>query len=545
MSKHYQVIIVGGGPVGVALSIELGLRGISVAVVEKYHEPQPIPKGQNLAQRTLEHFHFWGIEDELRAARTMPRGFPIGGMTAYGTLISDYSFPWLNRGLVKDFYFTANERLPQYATERVLRQKMATLPTVDAYFGFSAETVTQTDSGVIVEAKNHRSKKGLRAGGWEEEEIRLSAEYVIGCDGSRSVVREQAGIEQTLSDHDKRMVLLVFRSAELHEHVAQHYPGKSFFKVLHPDYDGYWRFFGRVDPHSWFFHCPVPLDTTRENTDFEALLCEAAGVRFSAEIEHVGFWDLRFAVANTYRKGRIFIAGDACHSHPPYGGYGINMGFEDARNLGWKLAATLRGWGSETLLDSYSSERQPVFASLAEQFIARSIAVDGTFVSTFNPNIDKAAFETAWQQEQASASKDVDKYEPNYEGSPIVAGPQNGICSAIGQHQFAARAGHHLAPQLLSSGQSVFEQLGRGFTLLAFGVADEQVEAFAAAAHTLSLPLTIIRDNYADERLRYEAQLILVRPDHFVAWVGKSDTNLHSNSDEDHDSILANAIGGR
>lgn len=496
-----------------------------MAVVEKYHEPQPIPKGQNLSQRTLEHFYFWGIEDKLRAARTMPDDFPIGGMTAYGTLISDYAFPWLNRGLVRDYYFTANERLPQYATEGVLRQKMATLPTVDAYFGFAAESISQTDSGVTVVATEQ--------GG--ADELSLSAEYAVGCDGSRSVLREQAGIEQTLVDHDKRMVLLVFRASELHELIEERYPGKSFFKVLHPDYDGYWRFFGRVDPESWFFHCPVPAETTRENTDFRELLQEAAGARFTAEIKHVGFWDLRFAVAKTYRRGRLLIAGDAAHNHPPYGGYGINMGFEDARNLGWKLAATLQGWGSEMLLNSYSDERQPVFASLAEHFIARSIEVDRDFISAYNPAINRTEFEKAWQDEQAGASNDVDKFEPNYEGSQVVAGPSNGICSALGSHDFAARAGHHLAPQPLSTDQNVYEQLGEGFTLLAFDADDSQVATFEAAADELSIPLCVIRDSYTDERTRYEAQLVLVRPDQFVAWAGEVAENPSA--------ILRHAVG--
>ena len=527
MRIDYDVIIVGGGPVGVALSIELGMRGISVAVIEKYREPQPIPKGQNLTQRTLEHFYFWGIEDQLRAARTMPRDYPIGGMTCYGTLISDYAFAWLKRELVRPFYFTDNERLPQYATERVLREKMSTLSTVDAFFGFSAETVSQAETSATVIAKERNGKRLLE----------LSAEYLVGCDGSRSIVREQAGIAQTLSDHDKRMVLLVFRSAELHTQVAQRYPNKSFFKVLHPDYGGYWRFFGRVDPHSWFFHCPVPVGTTRSNTDFEALLQEAAGVRFSAEIEHVGFWDLRFAVADTYRNGRIFIAGDACHSHPPYGGYGINMGFEDARNLGWKLAATLQGWGNEALLDSYSGERQPIFATLAEQFIARSIEVDRKFVSTYNPVLDKPVFEKAWQSKQAGARDNVDKFEPNYEGSSIVAGNAGAVSSAVGQHQFAARPGHHLAPQPLSTGKNVFEALRNGFTLLAFDVPNATVAVFEKAAAQLQLPLTVVQDSYADERLQYDAQLLLVRPDHFVAWVSDAAMTLNPSA------ILSKAIG--
>lgn len=107
------VIVVGGGPVGLGLAIELGQRGIRSIVIERYPSPSPIPRGQNLTQRTMEHFHFWGAEEELRAARTIPKEYGIGGITAYGTLLGDYHYDWLQRELVRPFYFRDNERLPQ------------------------------------------------------------------------------------------------------------------------------------------------------------------------------------------------------------------------------------------------------------------------------------------------------------------------------------------------------------------------------------------------------------------------------------------------
>ena len=183
----------------------------------------------------------------------------------------------------------------------------------------------------------------------------------MGCDGSRSIVREQAGITQTLSDHDRLMVLLVFRSHELHRLLEQRYPGKSFYSVLHPDLEGYWKFFGRVDLGSDVVLPRAGARRGRPRTisTSAGYLHAAAGAEFDVEFEHIGFWELRFAIADTYRKGRIFIAGDAAHSHPPYGGYGVNLGLEDARNLGWKLAARLQGWAGANLLASYSAEAAP------------------------------------------------------------------------------------------------------------------------------------------------------------------------------------------
>ena len=508
MQHDAEVVVVGGGPVGMGLAIELGQRGIRTIVVERYPQPQPIPKGQNLTPRTMEHFHFWGVEKQLRAARTIPPEYGIGGLTAYGTLLGPHSYDWLQRDLVKPYYYTANERLPQYATEAVLRQRVAELPSVQTLYGWDAQAVAQDGDGVTVTI--------AQRGGDQKRTLRCA--YAVGSDGSRSVVREEAGISQTRTDHDRMMVLLVFRSQELHK-LLERYPGKSYYNVLQPELKGYWKFFGRVDLGStFFFHAPVPPGTTKDNFDFAAYLQEAVGAPFDVEFEHIGFWDLRFMLADSYRKGRVFIAGDAAHSHPPYGGYGVNSGLEDARNLGWKLAAVLRGWGGERLLDSYDAERRPVFASTIGDFIAKSIEVDRQFLDAFDPQRDAAGFTQAWQARAQGAVGEVHAFEPNYEGSTMVWGSEGRVSSAKGSHRFEARAGHHLAPATLGSGRNVYEELGAGYTLLAFSARADAVQAFRDAAAARGLPLTVVESATPGEAGRYEAKLVLVRPDQFVAW---------------------------
>jgi 2-polyprenyl-6-methoxyphenol hydroxylase-like FAD-dependent oxidoreductase len=510
VEKRHQVVIVGGGPVGVALAIDLGMRGISCALVESRTKGHLIPKGQNLTQRTLEHFYFFGIADELRAARLLPAGFPIGEITAYGDLTGQYWQAAAGREVVRPYYFQDNDRLPQYCMEAVLSAKLATLPNVDVRLGWSATAVSRDPGGVTVTIAEEGGAGSAV----------LAADYVVGCDGARSLVREQAGISRSGTVFDKLMVLMVFRSRELHARLKR-YPERSVYRVMHPDFEGYWQFFGRIDAgESFFFHAPVPRDTKRENFDFMGPLRRAAGFDFEVEFDYTGFWELRNEVAETYRKDRVLIAGDAAHTHPPYGGFGLNNGLEDAINLGWKLAATLQGWGGAGLLQSYSQERQPVFRDVAEDFIAKRIARDGEFFAKHNPARDCADFEQAWEARKTDLPNRAQSYEPHYEGSPIVAGPPGGVTSAHGHHSFAARAGHHLAPQVLSSGRNVFEELGRGFTLIALDAPKGDVEAFRQAAQSLGVPFTIIEDSYAGGREAYGCRLILVRPDQFIAWTG-------------------------
>ncbi len=530
MADRYQVVIVGGGPVGVALAVELGLRGITCALIERRLEPQQIPKGQNLTQRTLEHFYFWGIVDELRAARVMPNNYPIGGVTAYKHLMSEYWYVPPGREVVQSYYYEANDRLPQYRMEAVLRKKMSTLPSVAAFFGWTARQIEQDANGVrVVVAETRRDGEarydwggftGPDAPSSEAlgETLVLEADYVVGCDGSRSLAREQAGIRRGGSDFDQPMLLAVFKSKELHE-AFKRFPEVTTYRALDPELQGYWMFFGRVDVgEGWFFHAPVPVSATTDTYDFQALLNRAAGFEFNAEFEHVGFWDLKVAVAEDYQAGRVFIAGDAAHSHPPYGGFGLNNGLEDTVNLGWKLGAVLNGWGGKRLLASYSEERRPVFWETGEDFIAAGIRSDREFLERYDPERDLEEFERAWK-EMASRSR-IGLYEPHYEGSSVVWGPPGGVCSAHGRHTFVARPGHHLPPSVLSSGRGVQEELGADFTLLAFGDVDEAANAFEQAAQALFIPLKVTRDSFEDSRAEYGAQLVLVRPDQYVVWTG-------------------------
>ncbi len=539
--EDFDVAIVGGGPVGVALAVELGQRDISCVLVERHLTPQRIPKGQGLTNRTLEHFYFWHCVDELRAARVMPPGYPIGNVTTYGHLTSPYYHALGDRSPggrgvgVQPYYFQRNERLPQYCTEAVLRNRLEQLPSVTTLFGWTAERVEQSADGGRIRirpsdvdegpfyswAADTTQQRNQEAPARAGERV-LKSKYIVGCDGGKSLVRESMGIDRGGRNFDQRMVLAVFRSRELHE-FTNRFPPATTFRVMKPELKGYWQFFGRIDVgEGFFFHAPVPNDATPDNFDFLALLHDAAGFEFHADFDHIGFWDLRIMLASQYRVGRIFIAGDACHQHPPYGGFGLNTGLEDAANLGWKLGAALQGWGGEKLLNSYEEERQPIFRETGEIMIAGGIERDREWLERYNPEKDKAEFEQAWAEYGATFGVRREAYEPHYEGSSVVHGPPDAVCSIHGRLSFKAEPGHHLAPRELSTGRNVFEELSDGFTLLALEASDADVQSLEAAAQERKVPLKVIRDSFGDGREQYEARLVLVRPDQYVVWAGDS-----------------------
>lgn len=508
MSGRYEVLVVGAGPVGVALAIDLTERGVSCAVVERRTELSRIPKGQNLTQRTMEHFRFWGLAEKLRAARTMPPNHPIGTVVAYGDLMGDHWRAPAGREQVGAYFLERNERLPQYRTEEVLRGRLAELGP-DVYSGWTATAVEQDDDGVRVAIE--------RAG----ERQTLAAAYVVGCDGGRSIVAEQGGMERSGTDFDQVVALAVFRSPELNR-LLDRFPPRSTYRVMAPYLKGYWAFLGRVDAEeTFFFHAPLPEGATQADVDLKQMLHKAVGAEFPYDLDHLGFWDLRVQVAREYRSGRAFIAGDAAHTHPPYGGFGLNNGLEDAVNLSWKLAAVLQGWGGEGLLESYSPEREGVFRDIGQNIIAAQIERERAFVERWSPDRDGAEFEAAFAEVAGAGGEiAVHSYEPNYEGSAIVAGPPGAVISAHGEHSFRARAGHHLSPRQLSSGQNVLDALGQGFTLLAFDAPEAAVAAVEGAAAGIGMPLTVVTDTRADGREEYGAPLVLVRPDQHVAWAG-------------------------
>ncbi len=307
------------------------------------------------------------------------------------------------------------------------------------------------------------------------------ADYVVGCDGARSAVREQIGIARGGADFDQLMVLAVFRSRELHEGLKR-FPDRSTYHVLRPELKGYWQFFGRIDVgEGFFFHAPVPAGTTRENYDFLGLLHERRGLHVRVRIRPcrlLGFarrggrrLSRRPRLHRRRRRAQPSALWRLRPQQRPRGCRAISAG--SSRRV-------LQGWGGETLLQSYSDERRPIFKETGEDFIAGRIEADGEFLERYNPERDRAEFERAWKERAGGMGERMMSYEPNYEGSPVVAGPPGGKNTAHGTHSYAARAGHHLAPQPLSSGRECIRGIGTGLHPSGFRRRDAAVRGSGA-----------------------------------------------------------------
>lgn len=354
-----QVIVVGAGPVGLWLAAELRLQGVQVTVLEAREERDPHSKALTVHPRTLEVLAFRGLADPfLAAGRRIPNGH-------FGGLDERMDFA------VLDTPFPFTLALPQARTEELLEAHVLAAGA-RIRRGVRVTGLAQDEDGVTVETEGQDGSHALRA------------QWVVGCDGTRSTVRRAAGIDFPGTDATTWGWLGDVVLDAPPSGAALNAWGSDGGVMMVPLPGGVHRIVGS-DPASDGTEWPGEL--TLE--ELRAKVVRITGTDFGMHSPH---WLSRFGNATRqaarYRAGRVLVAGDAAHMHFPAGGVGLNVGVQDATNLGWKLAATVHGTAPDGLLDSYHDERHPVGADLltatrAQTALMRAYTPEVTALRTF------------------------------------------------------------------------------------------------------------------------------------------------------------------
>lgn len=514
-----SVVIVGAGPTGLALAIELGSRSIPCLVIERNVRAGWAPRAKTTHTRTREHLRRWGIADKLAAASPFGVDYPtnITFVTRLsGKLITRFEYGLQGSPEKDERYAEHSQWIPQYKLEAVLLDHARSLPSVTIAFGHEFLSFEQDAAGVRVHVRDVET--GV-------DEV-VAARYLVGADGARSKVRDEIGAKMEGIYGLSRNYNTIFRAPGL---AGKHPSGPAIM---------YWQINGEVpsligpmdEGDLWYFMpTGLPEGMTYKDDEIAEVIRISTGIDCDYEVLSSDEWVASRLIADRYSEGRAFLIGDACHLHPPFGGYGMNMGVADSVDLGWKLAAVLQGWGGEGLLDTYEEERRP-----AHQFVLDEAEKNHSMLPNhlFRPGIEEDSAEGEAIRREAGAliqaSKRNEFYSPGvmlgyrYEDSPIVVYDEAGEAFTWTRDYVPAAAPGCRAPHhWLADGRSLYDLFGAGFTLLVLGDVDgADIAAAVHEAEAAGVPLEIVTLASPELAIRYEARRALIRPDQHVAWRG-------------------------
>lgn len=521
MTQHIDtpVLIVGAGPVGMAMTIELGWRGIDCTLLEQTDGEIEHPRTGLVAVRTMEAFRRWGFAQEVRHC-----GFPddyqlsmVFCTSLNGLLLDRADYPSMADAPTPNGTPEKKQRCPQLWLHPILQKQVAAQPRVKLKLRHRLEGLSQTADGVIGRATDLTTGKA----------VEIHSQYLVACDGGGSPIREALGIPapgRTLS----YSVNIMLRAPGLSRHhkmgEAERYlfvgPEGTWANLTVVDGDELWRLTvlgseQKLDLATFDPHAHIRRAIGRDDVPFEVL--------------SVLPWRRTETLAERFREGRVLIAGDAAHTMSPTGGMGMNTGIQEVLDLGWKLEAVLRGWGGPRLLDSYEAERKPIAARnirfSSDNFRAWLDVPDTSAVCE-----DTSAGARA-RAEMGKRLKDSTRVEweslglqigYTYADSPIcVPDGSEPLPDDFSVYTPNARPGARAPHAWLNDGRSTLDLFGRGYTLLAFPRAvKHEIDIFKHALSARQVPFTVVGLSEPHIAEMYGQPLVLVRPDGHVAWRG-------------------------
>lgn len=513
---HTPVLIVGAGPVGLALAGELAWRGVACTLIEKTDGAITQPKMDLIGPRTMEFCRRWGIAEQVRNCPYNPDhpqdNVWLESLTGYE--FGREVFPPPRDAKPPAQSPVGRERCPQDMFDPILRRWVESMPAATLRYHTTLLSFVERPDGVTAVLRNEAG-----------EEETVEADFLVGADGGASTVRQVLGI--TTSGN----VALTYTT-----NVIFHCPGfwqlhdkKKGYRFIFIGPDGTWSTLVAIDGYDRY-RFSIIGDATRRTLsedDVRQAIVRAMGKDFEFEIQSIVPWVRREMIADSYGTRRVFLAGDAAHLNSPTGAFGMNTGMQDSVDLGWKLAAMVQGWGGQRLLESYELERRPV----AVRNVAEATANLRRMLSSrekLSPLVfEKGPGGDAARKEFGEFYTAIMKHEwftlnihlgYLYDQSPIVCpdGTPPPNDPPMTYHQ-TARPGSRAPHLWLKSSVSTLDLFGREYVLLKFDPSID-ASALAEAASQRNVPFRI--EEIGDPAVRecYVNTLVLVRPDGFVCW---------------------------
>lgn len=518
-----DVLIIGAGPVGLGLAMELAYHGIPCVLVDKTDGVVRMSKMGLLSVRSMEYCRRWGIADQVRACG-FPADYPLNQVfctNLNGHHIATIEYPCIADEPTHGLSPEKKQRCPQLWFDPILARNVQAQTSVDVRYEQEMVCFEQDAGGVTATLRD------LKSG----EAYTLRSRYMVGCDGAGSTVRKALGFHLEGDAALSYSVGIYFTAPDL---IRYHKMGPAERYMLVGE-DGTWGHLTVVDSRDIWRLTVLGSQDRVESESFDAddwlrRCLGSADVPY--EITAVLPWRRSRLVADRFFDGRVFLAGDACHVMAPNGGYGMNTGLGDAVDLGWKLAAVVQGWAHPRLLNSYEAERRPVawrnvnaaasnFSSLAPRLSFTDVESDGP---------EGEAARARMQTELVVGTRpEWEAHGINlgyrYEHSPVICDdgtPQTPDDLSI--YVPTSRPGHRAPHVLLPDGRSTIDLFGHGFVLLAVENADAtrieaiDIEGMTRSARTYGIPLQCYRLAGSEVRAAFERRYTLVRPDGHVAW---------------------------